>query len=773
MPEKTLWTRHVGMEALNSVGSSGSCDSMESISSNHSAFSGDGYDHLSAEERECLMFLEETIDSLDNEEDSGVSNDELETNEKSTNLSTTEESKVPTSGNDKTIPMTTAFPKLEEWTSNARIPQGYHSFPRVIQASREETVKHATDSKLADSNSDQTKLWHGKPKSMSSINRPQTGEPCIKDLLIIPPPEPFRDPQVIIDKRRSVTDPTDAREVRYDRALLRPATISEYKEIQPVVKPFSAQTPPLFPRVSSPKTTTVSQETVSQAGEKSVDIKLGPPTAPKPRTLPPHIIIKSSSGAVSSLDPHMRPRTFSAHERTMDRAHDPTIPKVPHSQEQERARFEALHKLGLDGKSSSQENVSMRSSKTDLSIAQGVGEQSYKDINRRSDVNTQGKVNLMEAIPTQPSIIIHKTDDSPVRNESLSKNRLSMKAITLDKDEPVSGTTVFVQKDYSAVEVTPPHHIKSSIFERSKPSMHINTQEKADVVIPSPKPLNEVHTVTDGEKDTTKSSSPSHSRPTSKVDIRSDKSGYASNQFYTGSDFPLKSQKPDHDRKSLTNPVEKGTVIPEMNPVPFKPLNHLSIGEKPQEKLGSSENISLISTSPGKTFSFPRPKEVLVTPHNPEVTREEGKEKVLDKSNRHSAHFESSNEPFLHFPQGSVPGLRQINIKANTLERSGVGLSGSMSSIEKEPQKSNSSFFKKPLFSGNFLRSSRPRPASLGTGKDFASLETSTGDTTEKRSFFSRPARSSAPVTSVKITPKGSSEEHRKEALKKLGILKE
>lgn len=33
-------------------------------------------EHLSAEERACLMFLEETIESLEAEDDSGVSNDE-------------------------------------------------------------------------------------------------------------------------------------------------------------------------------------------------------------------------------------------------------------------------------------------------------------------------------------------------------------------------------------------------------------------------------------------------------------------------------------------------------------------------------------------------------------------------------------------------------------------------------------------------------------------------------------------------------------------------
>ncbi|XP_077151290.1 specifically androgen-regulated gene protein [Ranitomeya variabilis] len=770
MPEKAPWTRHVGMAGLNSVGSTGSCDSMESISSNHSAFSGDGYDHLSAEERECLMFLEETIDSLDNEDDSGVSNDELETTEKSASHSGTEPTKAPSSsGNDKPRPLSTVFPQVEEWAPVSKIPQGYHSFPRIIQVSREENPVHKAESKLPESESDQAKSWHGKPKSMSSINRPQTGEPQM-DFLIIPPPEPFRDPQVLIDKRRSVTDPTDAREVRYEKPQFRPATISEYKEMPAVVKPFSIPTP-LFPRVSSPKNITSSQETVTQVEEKSVDVKQGPPTAPKPRALPPHIIIKSSSGVVSNLDPQSRPRTFSAHERYSDKSHEPTIPKVPHSKEHERARLEALQKLGFISKSSSQENISLRSSKTDLSLPQGVGDQGDKDLNRKSDVNQQNTVDLMGTNSTQPSIT-HKADDGQVRNESPGKNGKSMKFSSPEKVEVVSGATL-IHEDPNTVEI-PPQHIKSSVFGRNRPSVKVDMQEKGDDVIQMSKSLNEVPTATDGsfkntEAGTTKHKSPSHSRAPSTVDI---KSSYSTNLLNTGSDASLKSVKQDLDDKPLTlktAPVEKQTAFPEIHPVPLNTSGHLSIGEKSQEKLGSSENIS---TSPGKPFSFPRPKEIVVTRHSPEV---QGKDKVLDKSNRHSAHFEPSNEPYLHFPQGSVPGLRQINFKANTLERSGVGLSGSMSSIEKESQKANSSFFKKPLFSGNFLRSNRPRPASLGTGKDFANLESSTagGETTEKRSFFSRPSRSSAPVTSVKITPKGTSEEHRKEALKKLGILKE
>lgn len=43
--------------------------------------SDSGYDYLSVEEKECLMFLEETLESLDTEADSGVSADDGETTE--------------------------------------------------------------------------------------------------------------------------------------------------------------------------------------------------------------------------------------------------------------------------------------------------------------------------------------------------------------------------------------------------------------------------------------------------------------------------------------------------------------------------------------------------------------------------------------------------------------------------------------------------------------------------------------------------------------------
>ncbi|KFW91492.1 Specifically androgen-regulated gene protein [Phalacrocorax carbo] len=129
----------------------------------------------------------------------------------------------------------------------------------------------------------------------------------------------------------------------------------------------------------------------------------------------------------------------------------------------------------------------------------------------------------------------------------------------------------------------------------------------------------------------------------------------------------------------------------------------------------------------------------------------------------------------------SAPGIRQMNFKSNTLERSGVGLSSYMTSTKEQSVKTSSSLGKMSFIerlAPSFLRSSRPRPVSLGAGKDFAGLKEPGQVEQEKSSkrqshplqSFPRPSRS---CVSVKISPKGATDENRREALKKLGLLKE
>ncbi|CDQ71645.1 unnamed protein product [Oncorhynchus mykiss] len=73
MAKSDTWPGGVAMESLINMDSAGSYDSVVSM---NSGFSDDSLDYLSVEERACLMFLESTIESLEMEEDSGLSNDE-------------------------------------------------------------------------------------------------------------------------------------------------------------------------------------------------------------------------------------------------------------------------------------------------------------------------------------------------------------------------------------------------------------------------------------------------------------------------------------------------------------------------------------------------------------------------------------------------------------------------------------------------------------------------------------------------------------------------
>ncbi|XP_027021310.1 specifically androgen-regulated gene protein [Tachysurus fulvidraco] len=73
MPMRDSWPCDSASGSSLSMNSASSCDSVISI---NSGYSDDSMEHLSAEERACLMYLEETIESLVEEDDSGVSNDE-------------------------------------------------------------------------------------------------------------------------------------------------------------------------------------------------------------------------------------------------------------------------------------------------------------------------------------------------------------------------------------------------------------------------------------------------------------------------------------------------------------------------------------------------------------------------------------------------------------------------------------------------------------------------------------------------------------------------
>ncbi|XP_061310841.1 specifically androgen-regulated gene protein [Pezoporus flaviventris] len=480
MPRKEL-----GMAGCNS----GSCDSMVSTASNHSQHSDNSYDYLSVEEKECLMFLEETIGSLDAEADSGVSTNETDYTEPSKLPGTRPKRNSITRDLENGAPLLqhaaeqngknpSAFPR----SAPAVVPSsGYSSLPRITTV-----ANGASDSKVTVHRVEDPVPGEKSPQEMAKDRLDQPSRRSqMKSLesLLIQPPDPFQDELGSHEWSRSNRS-DDKRE-----------TAKETKTWMSWGQP---------------------EKSTLEEAPQDPDTKRGPPTAPKPRKLPPNIILKTSKTS---------PVALAAEPSQKVKASPPS--------------------LGSDA--------------------------------------TAEKVNSGHLDPKERE---------KARREALEKLGLSQ--------------------------------------DRREPSAHLH------------------------------------------------------------------------------------------------PTAH------------------------------PHPKEVpFPTPAEPEAGDGAA--------------------------ERSVPGVRQITFKSNTLERSGVGLSSYMASAKEQSVKTSSSLGKMSFIerlAPSFLRSSRPRPVSLGTGKDFAGLKEPGQAEQEKSSkrrshplqSFPRPPRSSV---SVKISPKGATDENRREALKKLGLLKE
>ncbi|NWR99656.1 SARG protein, partial [Motacilla alba] len=271
---------------------------------------------------------------------------------------------------------------------------------------------------------------------------------------------------------------------------------------------------------------------------------------------------------------------------------------------------------------------------------------------------------------------------------------------------------------------------------------------------------------------------------------RSDAKGEAAKETKTGtlwghsekSTLEEAPQDPDAKRGPPTAP--KPRKLPPN--IILKTSRNSPVPEHNQKVKAAPPPSATAQPSPASDSTAEKGSSGHLDPKEKEKARREALEKLgLPQDRREpSAHLHPHpRETPLPIPgqpaEGSVPGIRQMPFKSNTLERSGVGLGSSMGSAKEQNGRSSSSSLGKMSFierlAPSFLRS-RPRPASLGAGKDFGGpKEQEEKDKSSKRRShplpsFPRPPRS---AVSVKISPKGAADENRREALKKLGLLKE
>ncbi|XP_072212098.1 specifically androgen-regulated gene protein [Excalfactoria chinensis] len=352
MPGKDLG---LGMAACNSD----SCDSMVSTASNHSQRSDNSYDYLSVEEKECLMFLEETIGSLDAEADSGVSTDETDYAEASrlprarlkrdSAPQDLEKGAPPGStaqhhaADQKGTEGSSGFPS----SAPAMAPSpGYHSLPRNITAANTQRANRA------DGKSDAHTVQDPEPpgKSPQEIGKEgRLGQANTRRevrSMIIPPPAPFQDNQEShAEQPRS--NSSDGRKENAEESWTRP---------HPALGMVAVPSPTPLPHREMGQESSIlprgqQNHPAAQEVPQDPDTKRGPPTAPKPRKLPPNIILRTSKTSPVPLSAEPGQKVKVPPPSPAGSAGDTAAEKQNSGQldprEREKARREALEKLGL------------------------------------------------------------------------------------------------------------------------------------------------------------------------------------------------------------------------------------------------------------------------------------------------------------------------------------------------------------------------------------------------------------------------------------------
>ncbi|XP_034389583.1 specifically androgen-regulated gene protein [Cyclopterus lumpus] len=315
MPKSDTWPGGIGLETMTGMDSAGSWDSVLSA---NSVFSDDSMEHLSAEEKACLMFLEETIESLENEEDSGLSNDEPD--------------QLPGPGN--------LANKLADLSASMSKSLQKHA--------SKEPVQDFVDTKPMQGYLVPTPLVLASSAPCSALNA-KTGVPPDKNLSYKPhfsPPSNKPDlhqkpvaPRVPLEVNGVMPPPTKPRDYSVRKAEGLPRGPLSYEALVHLRRSASTKKTPLCPAIDHTidldKRLPVTVEGPNlgypprsdRSHSEAYRSKTGPPViGPKPKRIPANISVKTQNEASVTSDPPFN----------IKNASDPQV-----------VRLEALQKLGL------------------------------------------------------------------------------------------------------------------------------------------------------------------------------------------------------------------------------------------------------------------------------------------------------------------------------------------------------------------------------------------------------------------------------------------
>ncbi|XP_034726268.1 specifically androgen-regulated gene protein [Etheostoma cragini] len=320
MPKSDTWPGGVGLETTTGMDSAGSCDSVVSA---NSAFSDDSLEHLSAEEKACLMFLEETIESLDTEEDSGLSNDEPD-RLPSPGLLATKRAELSASMSKHKLngPQKLASVEHKKGNVDTKLMLSYLvPTPFVLASSSPCSAPNAKLSVPPDEN------ISSKPHVTPSSNKPDpkhnqkpvAPQVPLKVSFVIPPPTKPRDYSI------RTAEGLPRGPLSYDALVhLRRSASTKKTPLCPTID-HTLEDKHLPVTVEGPKLGNLPG--FERSHSKAFKSKTGPPVvAPKPKQIPANISVKTQNEAPITSDASYN----------LKNATDPQV-----------VRLEALQKLGL------------------------------------------------------------------------------------------------------------------------------------------------------------------------------------------------------------------------------------------------------------------------------------------------------------------------------------------------------------------------------------------------------------------------------------------
>ncbi|KAM7404970.1 hypothetical protein PAMP_012269 [Pampus punctatissimus] len=357
MPKSDMWPGGVAMEFLSNMDSAGSRDSVISM---NSGYSEDSMEHLSAEERACLMYLEETIEALEIQEDSGLSNDEQDPEE----MGQMKGDDIPGVKSDESGGNQKSFLSCGVPTPLAYLPAEPGSGAITVKDKAElHALSQTSESQSTAASSSINLMTQLKPQVTESVSSPATrtevlgsstdgpGNPMHVttgqstkasdiDLGLIPPPSDFMD--------EPDSPPLPEKEKHLPpfagTSNNRPALSIDLEHIRqkasaksPSVSTPVTQKPPNKLPAEEPATASLSSPVASgppvSLHPEAAEPRSPPAVAPKPKKLPANIILKSHKASVAGSDGNLVHSVPTSSDRQLL---DP-----------QRVHIEALRKLGL------------------------------------------------------------------------------------------------------------------------------------------------------------------------------------------------------------------------------------------------------------------------------------------------------------------------------------------------------------------------------------------------------------------------------------------